>query len=64
MKKFHITRFAAVTTIAVLVALPALAERGARPRERREPGIVRIVKLAKRILQIAPTGDFPTIPNP
>lgn len=60
MKKLIITRFA-VVALAALISLPALAQRESQPRE---PGIVRILKLAKRALQIVTTGDYPTVPKP
>lgn len=64
MKTFTATKYAVAFALTLLIAIPAVAERSAQSVQPRESGIVRIAKIAKRILGISTTSDLPTVPKP
>lgn len=62
MEKRSANALSAAVLIVSLVALPVYAARDSR--EMREPAVVKLMKFAKRVLGIATTSDWPTVPKP
>lgn len=50
-----------VLVVLSLLTLPTFAREEPRPRERRDPGIIKIIK---RVFGIQTTGDYLTPPRP